>query len=80
MRLHVGRRMAVPVIVGMGLTAAVSMTVLGLSSLAMAGMRFLLCPELLPRQLLLAGCNDVNFGGADAATIDARDFEVRVHT
>ena len=39
----------------------------------------LLAPELFPRQLFLTGGDHVNLGRADAAAIDARDFQARIH-
>jgi hypothetical protein len=36
-------------------------------------------PELFPRQLFFAGGNHIQLGGADAAAVDAGDFQPRVH-
>ena len=42
------------------------------------GSRFFF-PELFPRQLFFAGGDYIKLGGADAAAIDTRDFQPRVH-
>src|SRR5215813_5796655 len=47
--------------------------------LMLVGTRSLLLPECFPGQLLFSGRNHVYLDGADAATLDARDFQSRVH-
>jgi len=39
----------------------------------------LLAPKLFPRKLFFTGHNDVNFGGADAATVYTGDLQARVY-
>src|ERR1700719_4342862 len=79
--------MAVPVRVGVRIRRAMAMRVFVIVTVGMLArmrmamfcrFRFLL-PEFFPRKFFLAGGNHIKLGGADAAAIDAGNFQPGVN-
>src|SRR5229473_396783 len=85
MRVLVG--VAVPVRVGVRIRRAMAMRVFVIVTagmlvrMRMAMFRWFrfLFPELFPRQLFFTGGDHIKLGGTDAASVNAGNFQTRVH-